>query len=381
MRVRLTSFGLKCRELRNRYNLVMADQAKGLGVSVAYISAIELGKRPIPSEYTSELAHWMSLPEEDTKMLEELEIGEKRTVELLPKNAHQALLAHEFAEDFGSIPKEGVEFLRACLKTARSARNPASEIRKRAMLASAVFNLDVESTFDVLRIVESKLHIVDRDFFLQVEADQMGQPPIYSDSNGKKVDRFVCSQWFYKEASLQTATSRAQLAHEIAHWILHPHDTHPYSRMPRTGRIVSKSISIELEADAFAAEFLLPIRVVERFDTPEALAKAANVPIGLAKKRFIEIRNLTVAERDEIRLIGLSIRERVKATALPEASNFSLQERAVTQVSQLKNSSKVRSKRQGRRVLQGMTLFEYADLSHESRTRSDSWFKRYGYRG
>jgi transcriptional regulator with XRE-family HTH domain len=45
MKDRLTQFGLKCREFRARYNLTMGDQAKGLDVSVPYISAIERGNR------------------------------------------------------------------------------------------------------------------------------------------------------------------------------------------------------------------------------------------------------------------------------------------------------------------------------------------------
>src|SRR4051812_1916996 len=116
----------------------------------------------------------------------------------------------------------------------------------------------------------------------------------------------------YTEASLQTPASRFKLAHEIAHWILHPHNSHAYSRNPGTGRIISKYVSIEQEADEFANEFLLPLAVVERFASPEALAKGADVPLWVAKRRFACVRSLTVSEREQIRSLTSAITKKLK---------------------------------------------------------------------
>src|SRR4051812_45724975 len=116
----LTPFGRKCREFRTRYDLVMADQAKGLGVTVAYISAIELGKRPIPPEYPAELSHWMSLPAEDARLLDELADGHRRVARIAPKNAEQAKLVEELAKNINNLSKEGLEYLRMSLAVSKS---------------------------------------------------------------------------------------------------------------------------------------------------------------------------------------------------------------------------------------------------------------------
>lgn len=45
----MTPFGAKLRELRKARNLTMAEMAKSIGVSSAYLSALEHGKRGRPS--------------------------------------------------------------------------------------------------------------------------------------------------------------------------------------------------------------------------------------------------------------------------------------------------------------------------------------------
>lgn len=267
------------------------------------------------------------------------------------------------------VSRDGVRFLRFYLASARSSKNPYIEIRRKAILASAVFNSDVREAFDVLRVVENTLCLVDRDFSLQVEKDRAGQSPIYSDSNGKKAYRFVSSQWFYNEAYQQTAASRFKLAHEMGHWILHPHNAHAYSRHPGTGRILSKHVAIEQEADEFALEFLMPLSVVERFSSPESLAKSANVPLGMAKRRFAQVRSLTKLEREQIRVLTDEIAKRVRFNNL------------LARAPRSEGAAAIRKKKRQEPDAQNMTLFDYADLAEGVATRSDRWFRLYGYRG
>lgn len=105
MRSRLTPYGEKCREFRRRYNLVMADQARGLGLSVACISAIERGEEPIPIGYTAELSHWMSLPTADADFLASLEGRSRRKVEIPERAADQGLLGFEFSESTDGVQR------------------------------------------------------------------------------------------------------------------------------------------------------------------------------------------------------------------------------------------------------------------------------------
>jgi antitoxin Phd len=64
-----TAFGTKVWEKRVGRGKVMADQAKALGLSVSYISAIELGKRRIPDDYPTQVSNWLELSEEETAEL------------------------------------------------------------------------------------------------------------------------------------------------------------------------------------------------------------------------------------------------------------------------------------------------------------------------
>lgn len=52
----LTAFGKFSRKLRIDKQQILRDMAKNLGVTSAYLSAVELGKRPVPSTWESKLA-------------------------------------------------------------------------------------------------------------------------------------------------------------------------------------------------------------------------------------------------------------------------------------------------------------------------------------
>jgi|SRR6185312_3035442 len=171
MKDRLTQFGVKCREYRARYSLTMGDQAKGLGLSAAYISAIERGKRTIPEDYVGKLCEWMSLSQEDMCTVRELASGERSVVKVFPKTQEKALLAKEFAQDLNGLAPEFVKQLREVLRTARSGKYSDDEIRKRAYLARAVFSLGNQISFDILRIVENHLPAIDPSFSLQIDPD------------------------------------------------------------------------------------------------------------------------------------------------------------------------------------------------------------------
>ena len=55
MKEKVTAVGRFLRKLRIDYCEVLYDMAQKLGCSSAFISAIELGKRPIPTEYVTKI--------------------------------------------------------------------------------------------------------------------------------------------------------------------------------------------------------------------------------------------------------------------------------------------------------------------------------------
>lgn len=57
----LTSFGIELRKLRIERQELLKDMADALGVSSAYLSAVETGKRRIPQGWISRIAKQYSL--------------------------------------------------------------------------------------------------------------------------------------------------------------------------------------------------------------------------------------------------------------------------------------------------------------------------------
>jgi Zn-dependent peptidase ImmA (M78 family)/transcriptional regulator with XRE-family HTH domain len=396
MKDRLTQFGTKCREFRSRYNLTMGDQAKGLGLSVAYISAIERGKRPVPEDYPRHLSEWMSLPEQDSRILGEIASGERTVVKVFPKNRERALLAEDFARDLNGLSAEAVKQLREVLRTFKRGEYSDDEIRKRAYLARAVFCLGEQVSFDVLRIVENQLPIIDPDFSLQIDPDgSLGEHlQIYSDSDGKSIYRFVSTEWLYNAADRGTDDSRFKLAHEIAHWILHRTQARTYLRSPRTNKILSKlHAKAEREADLFAREFLIPLAVVERFESADELAKAAQVPLWVAKHRLREASSLTPTRRENIRRLATEAERAVLSTSSPVVSVLPAVQEAST-VGQpgaaILHFPKICVPRRGlsrrKTTSTSLPLFDYAEGKQEKNSntsvnRSDQWFADFGWRG
>ena len=69
----MTPFGLKIRELRSRKNLTLFQQAEALGVSSAYLSALETGARGKPSALlVDQICVWLGLIWDDAEELKYL---------------------------------------------------------------------------------------------------------------------------------------------------------------------------------------------------------------------------------------------------------------------------------------------------------------------
>jgi transcriptional regulator with XRE-family HTH domain len=397
MKDRLTQFGIKCREFRARYDLTMGDQAKGLGLSAAYISAIERGKRPIPEDYPQNLSEWMSLSERESRILREMASAERTVVKVFPKNRESALLAEDFARDLDGLSPEAVRQLRELLRSSKREEYSDDEILKRAHLARAVFCLGEQISFNILRIIENQLPIVDPGFSLQVDPDgSLGELlQIYSDSDGKAINRFVSTEWLYNAAVRGTDDSRFKLAHELAHWILHRTQAHTYLRSPRTNKILSKlHRRVEREADLFAREFLMPLSTVEKFDSAEALAKAAQVPPWLARYRFREVGSFTPTRRETIRRLVAEVERGARPITGPAISNSPATRGASTTAGQpgaaILHFPKVgisrRVPRNRKTISTNLPLFDYAEAKQEKNcnagiNRSDQWFADFGWRG
>ena len=103
-----TPFGEFVRILRIKHHQVMGDMAKMLGTSTPFLSAVENGKKNIPTEWIQKIANYYALSAEDKKELEAAAEESRIQYKIVPKDAskNQRRVALEFARSFDEIDDE-----------------------------------------------------------------------------------------------------------------------------------------------------------------------------------------------------------------------------------------------------------------------------------
>ncbi len=103
-----TPFGEFVRILRIKNHQVMGDMAKMLGTSTPFLSAVENGKKNIPTEWIQKIADYYTLSTADKKELEAAVEESRIQYKIIPKDAgkNQRRAALEFARSFDEIDDE-----------------------------------------------------------------------------------------------------------------------------------------------------------------------------------------------------------------------------------------------------------------------------------
>lgn len=65
----ITTFGKEARRVRIDRELMLKDQAEAMGVTAPFISSIESGRKPIPSNWIDRMATALSLTPQEVKSL------------------------------------------------------------------------------------------------------------------------------------------------------------------------------------------------------------------------------------------------------------------------------------------------------------------------
>lgn len=95
----LSEFGKICRKIRIDHNELSKDMADKLGVTPAYLSAVELGKRNVPNGWAHKISQLYSL---DKKTSEELERSAYRGhIKVFLKDDEEKKAIEERAEQEG----------------------------------------------------------------------------------------------------------------------------------------------------------------------------------------------------------------------------------------------------------------------------------------
>ena len=113
-----TSLGEFLRKLRLTNNEILKDMATRLDVSSAFLSAVENGKKKIPSSWESRLRELYSLSSEQMEELRTAIMESSDVVEINIQNtsAHNKELAISFARQFDTMDEQTSKAILAFLR-------------------------------------------------------------------------------------------------------------------------------------------------------------------------------------------------------------------------------------------------------------------------
>lgn len=119
----MTPFGAKVRRLRKSHGVTLTKMAAALGVSGAYLSALEHGHRGRPSwPLVQRIIAYFNVIWDEAEELERLaQISDPRvTVNTAGLDPRATELANELAQTIGELEEEDLNSLLAHLRDARS---------------------------------------------------------------------------------------------------------------------------------------------------------------------------------------------------------------------------------------------------------------------
>jgi transcriptional regulator with XRE-family HTH domain len=115
--IMLTRFGKKLRTLRLEKDQRLKDMADELGVTAAYLSAVENGKRSVPDLWIGKLSDRYGLSDSEIEELQKLAYEDKTNIKIDLNDAEdvEVGLALSFARKFKDLSDEQVSEIQRIL--------------------------------------------------------------------------------------------------------------------------------------------------------------------------------------------------------------------------------------------------------------------------
>jgi Zn-dependent peptidase ImmA (M78 family)/transcriptional regulator with XRE-family HTH domain len=282
----LTPFGRELRKLRVDRHLRLYDLGEKLGgVSAAFLSAIETGRKPIPDGFVGKLARALDLSASEVKELRRAKDRTRREVPVDKNNEDERELIAAFARRPDKVPSDVMERLRKLLLESVTGEVPfqrkrrgitvprlsAQVIRGYAENVRDAFGCRDLIEFPIIPLLEWAMPTVDPDFILEIkEKDEMGDDeglvPVGGNTLTLRID-------VYDGACRNVGRDRFTCCHEFAHYLMH--------RKIRLARASAPDDPIytdsEWQADEFAATLLMSPRHANRFGSATEMADACSV--------------------------------------------------------------------------------------------------------
>ncbi len=286
----LTPFGLALRKLRLERRLRLLDMAKKLGLSSAFLSGVETGRKPIPRTLITNIAAEFSLSAAEVEKLRRAEDKTKKEVKLDQiSEAHRELVA-AFARKVDELPADVIDDLKRKVFKSSDGETPFRRKRRGILVPPvstgalwgyadkirSIFVPDGDAEFPIMDVLEFRLDRFFPTFYVDVRTSEEmdgDEGQVIAGVNGLALREDV-----YEGAWARNGRDRFTACHELAHFLLHREITMARASTD-TDKIYCDS---EWQADTFAGALLLPASLASRFDDAHTAAAECGMTAAAA---------------------------------------------------------------------------------------------------
>lgn len=282
---KLTPFGVEARKLRVEREMRLLDLSEKMGHSVAFISAVETGRKPIPDAYLHQMVRAMDLTAEEIRGLRRAAERTRKEVRVDNLAGEQRELVAAFARKLDEVPDEIIEKLKTIVLKSIGSEIPferkrrgiivppmsTEKLRRFAEQVRGLFVGDDKIDFPIMDVLEFKLQKIFPDYFIDVQdEDVMGEDEgrVLAGSNS-----IILRTDVYAGACRGDRRARFTACHEFGHYLMHRGVV--LARARGDGDKIYQDS--EWQADEFAGTLLMSPRHLHLFQCAEQAAEACKM--------------------------------------------------------------------------------------------------------
>lgn len=279
---KLTPFGIAVRKLRLDKGLRLIDMAEKLGMSTAFLSAIETGRKPIPHGFVVKVARDLGWATDELALIRRAVDQTRKEVRVDDKKEEDRELIAAFARRLDEVPLATMQQLKKLLLKSESGEAPFERKRRGIVVpgistqairgyAEKVRSAFVDPNrldFPIIEVLEFGMAKIDPQFVFDVqETDEMHEDEGRVPVGGNEL---ILRRDVYEGACSGNGRHRFTSAHELGHFLMHRKIT-----LARARGIGDKIYTdSEWQADTFAGTLLMSPRHAPQFPNAVAMAEA-----------------------------------------------------------------------------------------------------------
>lgn len=283
---KLTPFGIVIRKLRLEKGLKLLDMAEALEMSVAYLSAVETGRKPIPDGLVGKISRSLKWPADELAQLNRAIDKSRKEVRVEQHAPEERELIAAFARQLDDVPKVTIEQLRKIFNLKSIDGEAPFERKRRGIVVPPLGKKVIWDYADMVRdkflppetvalpiikILEFGMPRVSPEFVFDVQdADEMGDDEGRVPVGGNEL---ILRSDVYERACREGSRDRFTASHELGHYLMHRRITLARARGDED-KIYTDS---EWQADTFAGSLLMPRRHASKFRNSDEMAEACIV--------------------------------------------------------------------------------------------------------